>query len=64
MEKQKSENEDAHECHTHRQTDRHSRNGGACERSIERRERMVKEMRAMEERANAIQKRKRLLAFV
>lgn len=43
MDKQKSENEDAHECHTHRHTltDRHSRIGGARERSKERRERMV-----------------------
>lgn len=41
MDKQKSENEDAHECHTHTLTDRHSRIGGARERSKERRERMV-----------------------
>lgn len=41
MDKQKSENEDAHECHTRILTDRHSRIGGARERSKERRERMV-----------------------
>lgn len=36
MDKQKSENEDAHECHTHTQIDRHSCIGGARERSKER----------------------------